>query len=110
MRHVVTHLRAEGVQPDAAYLRISDFARYPELTDTVLAVDLEPARGDGSVTSTWLVKFRKGQLRWTERDVLDPVNRRIEFAQLTGDFASFEGSWRVDPLRSPPCAATSCSS
>ncbi|MCL2533721.1 MAG: SRPBCC family protein [Nocardiaceae bacterium] len=96
MRHVVMNIRAEHIQPDAAYARISDFARYPELTDTVLALDLEPAQADGSVISNWLVRFRKGTLRWTERDVLDPVARRIEFAQLTGDFVTMEGSWQCD--------------
>ncbi|WP_430331293.1 SRPBCC family protein [Rhodococcus sp. ACT016] len=101
MRHVVMRIRAEHVEPDAAYARISDFARYPELTDTVLALDLEPAQGDGSVISSWLVRFRKGTLRWTERDVLDPVARRIEFAQITGDFVTMEGSWQcaADPDR-----------
>ncbi len=97
MRHVVMHIRAEHVQPDAAYARISDFARYPELTETVLALELEPAQADGSVVSSWLVRFRKGTLRWTERDVLDPVARRIEFAQLSGDFLTMEGSWQLDP-------------
>jgi ribosome-associated toxin RatA of RatAB toxin-antitoxin module len=97
MRHVVMHIRAEHEQPDAAYARISDFARYPELTDTVLALELEPAQADGSVVSSWLVRFRKGTLRWTERDVLDPVARRIEFAQLSGDFLTMEGSWQLDP-------------
>jgi len=97
MRHVVMHIRAESVRPDEAYARISDFGRYPELTETVLAVDLGPAQEDGSVISTWLVRFRKGKLSWTERDVLDPAARRIEFTQLSGDFASLEGLWQVDP-------------
>ncbi|MGO4203831.1 SRPBCC family protein [Rhodococcus sp. TAF43] len=97
MRHVVMHIRAEHVQPEAAYARISDFARYPELTETVLALELEPAQADGSVISSWLVRFRKGTLRWTERDVLDPIARRIEFAQLSGDFLTMEGSWQLDP-------------
>lgn len=97
MRHIVMDIRAENVRPDAAYARISDFARYPELTETVLAVDVEPARDDGSVVSHWLVRFRKGKLRWSERDVLDPAARRIEYAQLSGDFATMEGSWQVDP-------------
>ncbi|RDI35589.1 ribosome-associated toxin RatA of RatAB toxin-antitoxin module [Rhodococcus sp. AG1013] len=97
MRHVVMHIRAEHVQPEAAYTRISDFARYPELTETVLALELEPAQADGSVISSWLVRFRKGTLRWTERDVLDPIARRIEFAQISGDFLTMEGSWQLDP-------------
>lgn len=97
MRHVVMTVRAANVDPAEAYARISDFGRYPELTETVLAVDVEPEPVDDSVVSTWLVAFRKGQLRWVERDVLDSVARRIEFTQLSGDFASFSGSWQVDP-------------
>jgi ribosome-associated toxin RatA of RatAB toxin-antitoxin module len=97
MRHLVMHVRAENVQPDTAYLRISDFATYPDLTETVLAVDVEPVEADGSVVSHWLVKFRKGKLRWTERDVLDPAARRIDFVQISGDFASMEGLWQVEP-------------
>ena len=102
MRHVAMTVRAAGVHPDDAYARISDFGRYPELTETVLGVDLEPAGADGSVVSTWLVRFRKGQLRWTERDVLYPKARRIEFTQLRGDFAIFEGSWQVDAAPPAP--------
>jgi len=91
------HIRAEHVEPDAAYARISDFARYPELTETVLGVELGPPQADGAVVSSWLVRFRKGTLRWTERDVLDPVDRRIDFAQLSGDFLTMEGSWQLCP-------------
>jgi len=90
-------MRTADVSPDTAYQRVSDFARYPELTATVLSVHVEPAETHDSVVSSWLVAFRKGQLRWTERDVLDAGNRRIEFTQLSGDFASFDGVWQVDP-------------
>lgn len=106
MRTVSLHLRSDGVTADSAYARISDFARYPELTEAVLAVDVadaEPVEGvaetsgaQASVVSTWLVRFRKGQLKWTERDLLDPVARRIEFDQVTGDFAVMRGSWQVE--------------
>jgi ribosome-associated toxin RatA of RatAB toxin-antitoxin module len=97
MRHLVMHVRVENVQPDAAFRRISDFASYPDHTDHVLGVDIEPADADGSVVSHWLVRFRKGKLRWTERDVIDPAARRIDFVQVSGDFAAMEGLWQVDP-------------
>ena len=57
MRHVDMRLRTELVTADLAYQRISDFARYPELTETVLEVDLQPHASDGSVISSWLVSF-----------------------------------------------------
>src|SRR5262249_41649324 len=44
------------------------------------------------------VNFRNGILRWAERDQLDPIGRTITFAQTTGDFASFTGSWHVQPV------------
>jgi ribosome-associated toxin RatA of RatAB toxin-antitoxin module len=97
MRHVIMHVHAAGITPDAAYARISDFTRYPELTETVLEVDLRPAGDDGAAVSTWTVRFRRGRLRWTERDVFDPAARRIDYDQISGDFAVMEGSWRVDP-------------
>jgi Polyketide cyclase / dehydrase and lipid transport len=51
---------------------------------------------DGTVlTSAWSVNFRNGVLRWTERDRFDQHNRVIEFTQLDGDFAGFDGRWRV---------------
>jgi ribosome-associated toxin RatA of RatAB toxin-antitoxin module len=59
-------------------------------------VDVEPPAADGSVVSTWLVRFRRGRLRWTERDVLDPARRHITFTQLQGDFAVMEGAWRIE--------------
>jgi len=88
---------APYVAPAEAYRRISDFARYVELTDAVRKIVLHPPELDGRIVSEWTVRFRKGLLWWTERDRLDPVNRTIDFEQISGDFASFTGSWRVEP-------------
>lgn len=96
MRQVTIRVVADNLDASAAYGRISDFARYPELTDAVLAVDLDPGQADGSsVVSTWTVRFRKGLLCWTERDTLDPDAGTIAFSQMSGDFELFEGTWRV---------------
>ncbi len=96
MRQVTIAVVADGLDAAAAYARISDFARYPELTDAVLAVDLDPGQTDGSsIVSTWTVRFRKGLLCWTERDTLDPAAGTIAFTQMSGDFEVFEGTWRV---------------
>ncbi len=83
--------------PTKAYQRISDFARYVELTDTVLEVKLHPPKADGSMSSEWTVRFRNGLLCWSEIDVFDPSALTIEFRQVSGDFVSFDGSWRVEP-------------
>jgi ribosome-associated toxin RatA of RatAB toxin-antitoxin module len=95
MRNVAMRLRAPSVDAADAYLLVSDFARYPSMTDTVREVVIEAPSGDGSVVSTWVVRFRKGLLQWTERDVLDPTNNTIAFTQLRGDFHRFDGEWLV---------------
>ena len=97
MPEVVVRVRS-GQPADVAYERIADFASYPKLTEAVVSVDRAPTEADGAVVSAWTVRFRNGLLRWTERDVLDPVGRTIEFVQLTGDFVTFTGNWRVVQL------------
>jgi ribosome-associated toxin RatA of RatAB toxin-antitoxin module len=96
MRTVSMRVQVPGTDPQRAYDLIRDFARYPELTDAVAEVVVNPPAADGSVVSEWLVHFRKGMLKWTERDVFEPGSRVIRFVQLSGDFALFEGQWRVE--------------
>jgi ribosome-associated toxin RatA of RatAB toxin-antitoxin module len=87
--------------PDAdaaeVFAVLADFERYPELTATVREVEMGNEL-DGGVDSTWSVNFRNGILRWTERDVVDRDALTITFTQTRGDFATFEGRWRVAPL------------
>ncbi|MFE3757744.1 type II toxin-antitoxin system RatA family toxin [Nocardia tengchongensis] len=94
MRHVRFVFDTPDTDKATAYARVSDFARYPDFTDQVVAIDLGAIEGSG-VVSTWAVKFRKGLLRWTERDTFTPESGRIDFVQLSGDFAEFSGSWQV---------------
>jgi ribosome-associated toxin RatA of RatAB toxin-antitoxin module len=96
MRTVSVRVPVPGTDPRSAYDLIRDFARYPELTDAVEEVVVNPPGADGSVVSEWLVHFRKGMLKWTERDVFEPGRRVIRFVQLSGDFDVFEGQWRVE--------------
>lgn len=95
MPTVNLELLAPEVDAAECYRRLSDFARYPELTDAVRSVEVDPPGPDGAVRSQWTVLFRNGLLRWTESDTLDPVARTITFRQLTGDFQNFDGQWSV---------------
>jgi ribosome-associated toxin RatA of RatAB toxin-antitoxin module len=97
MRKVVVRVHAPSIDPATAYRRISHFAEYPALTDVVTDVEVTEPEADGSVVSTWTVRFRNGLLWWTERDSFDPEARAISFTQLKGDFHLFEGSWSVQP-------------
>jgi len=88
---------AAQLTADEAYQRISQFERYPEMTAAVEDVVVQPDSDDGWVYSEWTVHFRNGLLRWSERDALDPEQRKITFEQVTGDFAEFSGTWLVEP-------------
>ena len=92
------HVRIEATVPDGdathVFDRVQDYERYTDHTDTVRSVTVT-SDGPDTVESAWEVRFRSGLLRWTERDVMDPVARRITFDQLTGDFASFAGTWDI---------------
>lgn len=95
MPTVIIDALAPAVAPAEAYDRISEFARYPELTATVENVVVHPPSPDGSVLSEWTVHFRNGLLKWTERDTFAPEQLSLGFEQVTGDFATFRGTWRV---------------
>ena len=71
MRTVVIHLHARGIGPAETYARISDFARYPSMVETVREVVVGEPDSDGSVLSAWTVRFRSGLLQWTERGYLE---------------------------------------
>ncbi|MFI6048573.1 type II toxin-antitoxin system RatA family toxin [Streptomyces violascens] len=96
MRSTQLKVRVEAVCPSAAYDRIKDYARYPELTPVVKAVTVREV-ADDELHSDWEVYFRNGILRWTETDRLDESRMRITFRQLEGDFAEFTGTWSVTP-------------
>ena len=91
---VVMHAVLRGGDGAKAYERLADFTAYPDFTAAVRTVSVTPL-SPTEVESTWEVNFRKGILIWSERDHLDPVQRRIVFKQITGDFARFTGSWLV---------------
>ncbi len=97
MPDVALHAITRELQPEDAYQRISDFRRYPELTETVREVRIQPPLPDGSVVSDWTVSFRNGLMRWRERDTFSPETLSISFEQLSGDFETFAGTWTCEP-------------
>ncbi|MFF2044455.1 type II toxin-antitoxin system RatA family toxin [Kitasatospora sp. NPDC048239] len=96
MPSVSIHILAPAISPAEAYRRISDFGRYPELTETVENVVVQEPSADGSVLSEWTVHFRNGLLKWSERDTFHPEELAISFEQVKGDFAEFRGDWKVE--------------
>jgi len=105
VRYVTLQALVPAADPGACFDRISDFARYPELTDVVRSVAVHPAAPGGLEHSDWEVYFRNGILRWSETDSKDELGRRIAFEQTDGDFDSLTGSWSISAA-SDGCAVT----
>jgi ribosome-associated toxin RatA of RatAB toxin-antitoxin module len=89
LQMVVPHKGARDV-----YRTLTDFSRYPELSDAVREVAVTQVDDDTTVSS-WEVTFRAGILRWTEEDRFDRAAMTIAFNQIDGDIALFDGSWEV---------------
>jgi uncharacterized membrane protein len=92
MRTVRLRLLVPGMSAQDAYATLSDFDRYPVLSEAVQSVTVTDVAANVTV-SKWEVTFRAGLLRWTEEDTFDSEALTIRFRQLEGDIAVFEGSW-----------------
>lgn len=88
----------DAADAQAVLARIADFSVFPAHAEDVRSVDVRKWDVDGG-SSSWVVSFRRGVLSWTEQDVVDTADQRIDFRQIAGDFADFHGSWRVTPGR-----------
>ncbi|MFF0018064.1 type II toxin-antitoxin system RatA family toxin [Streptomyces sp. NPDC005374] len=96
-RQVTVEAFVPDADADTVFARLSDFERYPDFTDAVREVQVTH-RKNGVIDSEWEVNFRNGILRWSENEIVDQASRTITFAQTTGDFESFDGSWRVEQV------------
>jgi ribosome-associated toxin RatA of RatAB toxin-antitoxin module len=92
VRSVQLDLNVPSKSAAECYATLADLARYPEHSPAVRSVEVTEAAG-GCTVSRWEVTFRAGLLRWVEEDRYDPVRLRIDFRQLEGDIATFEGAW-----------------
>jgi ribosome-associated toxin RatA of RatAB toxin-antitoxin module len=92
MRSVTLTAHVPDQDATGVYARLSDFASYPALSESVRSVTVTDVTGDVTL-SRWEVAFRNGILRWSEQDTFDRAALRIDFTQLEGDVEEFAGSW-----------------
>jgi len=93
MRTIRLRLHVPHKSASDVYTTLANFELYPTLCDAVQNVVVTEVSGNLTV-SQWEVTFRAGLLRWTEEDTFDPRTLTIEFRQLEGDIAVFDGSWQ----------------
>ena len=93
MRTIRLRLHVPHKSASDVYTTLANFELYPTLCDAVQSVVVTEVSGNVTV-SQWEVTFRAGLLRWIEEDTFDPGTLTIEFRQLEGDIAVFDGSWQ----------------
>lgn len=98
MRHLEVLARLPGRAASNVYPVLCDYRRYPDCTEAVRSVRVTDGE-DGNVISDWEVVFRRGILRWTEKDRFHKDSHRIEFEQVAGDIDYFAGEWVIQDDR-----------
>ncbi|MEW5249684.1 type II toxin-antitoxin system RatA family toxin [Microbulbifer sp. 2201CG32-9] len=95
MRRVEIHAVITGTSANTVFDTLSDFRHYVDLVDTVVSVEMHRETGK-EAESSWVVKFRNGLLKWTERDWFKREELKMEFEQIDGDFEEFMGTWNIE--------------
>ncbi|NLJ48429.1 MAG: hypothetical protein GX428_02425 [Candidatus Atribacteria bacterium] len=78
-------LEAQNIEQLAKYL--------PDLQEVKI---LE--KNNNEVDSFWKGSFQGREVKWTERDIWDEVNKECRFFIIEGDFKVYQGIWKFIPL------------
>ena len=74
------------------YELAKDMERYPDFMPDVEYVKV--LKRDGNTTTTrWKTLVEEAPIEWTEVDVFDDANTRIDYKLIEGDLDKFEGAW-----------------
>lgn len=77
------------------YELAKDMERYSEFMPDVEYVRI--IRRDGNTTVTrWKTLVEEAPIEWTEEDVFDDANARIDYRLIEGDLDKFEGAWTFE--------------
>lgn len=77
------------------YELAKDMERYPDFMPDVESVKILSRNGNKTV-SRWKTLVEEAPIEWTEEDVFDDVNTRIDYRLIEGDLDKFEGAWTFD--------------
>ena len=75
---------------------VNDVEAYPRLMEHVHELRIVE-RGDNYRLLEWVVELKGCVMRWIEREDLQPDRYRIEYRQIEGELAEFDGFWQLEP-------------
>jgi len=93
MPTVVTTKRSDA-DPATVWQAVKDIEAFPDYMDVVRSVRVDEWTG-GRRVSSWSVLLKGSILEWQEEELIDDDSWTIEFRQLEGDLAYFNGQWTV---------------
>jgi coenzyme Q-binding protein COQ10 len=74
------------------YELAKDMEHYPDFMPDVEYVKI--LKRDGNTTTTrWKTLVEEAPIEWTEVDIFDDHNTRIDYKLIEGDLDKFEGAW-----------------
>jgi len=74
------------------YELAKDMESYPEFMPDIEFVKVIKRSGNETVTR-WKTLVEEAPIEWTELDVFDDENTRIDYKLIEGDLDKFEGAW-----------------
>jgi coenzyme Q-binding protein COQ10 len=81
---------------DLMYAVVSDVEKYPQFLPWVVALRVL-SRGENRMSAEMAVGYGGLRERYTSDVKLDPVQRRVDVAQVRGPFKILENHWRFLP-------------
>jgi coenzyme Q-binding protein COQ10 len=74
------------------YELAKDMEHYPDFMPDVEYVKIIKRDGN-STTTRWKTLVEEAPIEWTEVDIFDDTNTRIDYKLIEGDLDKFEGAW-----------------
>jgi coenzyme Q-binding protein COQ10 len=84
---------------------VNDVESYPRLMEHVRSLEVRERQPTYRLTA-WEVEMMGCLMHWVEREDIDPGRYRIDYRQIEGDLATFDGFWQLEPLTDATCRVT----
>ncbi len=90
---------------ERVWAALNDVESYPRVMDHIRSVTVIE-RGSDYRLIAWDAELKGCAMKWTEREDIRPAEFRIDYRQVKGNLAVFEGYWQLEPLGETSCRVT----